>query len=558
MSNWFDENNTTPENKDTPLTDEKQDQSFVPSESDREEHETPTEALEKKESFSQPSSEEPAAPPTSEPSAGWYTSPSVSNPTSWNSTGASQQPPYQTGNTGSTYHYGVNSGNPVPNSTNNYQQPYPSQQNGYPVQNSYQPQGGYDPYAWQRAQNQRPAQPPVQPPKPPKKKKKGAAIAIATLGVVCAAAIVTLSVLLAMAINNKGALPNGGTSSQTTSGPTSNSNAPTLQIEAEDEDAGNLTTASIVALNLDSTVVITTYTKSASNFGNFQFGNDDQLTEAGAATGIIMTADGYIITNWHVVVNENTGEKYDRVDVKTYDGTEYKGAEVVGADQSTDLAVIKIYASGLNAAEFGDSANLKLGDKIVAIGNAGGLNWTTTQGIVSGLARDVYEDTGYAIKCLQVDAAINPGNSGGPLLNSQGKVVGINSAKIVASGYEGLGFSIPINEAKTIIDDLVAYGYVKGRVQLGIKGVTITQSGYEGFRISEISSNSCFSGTNAAVGDIIVGVEGTKVTNYAMLRSELAKHKVGDTITINLMRVNTRTGEKNNFSVQVTLQESQG
>ena len=227
---------------------------------------------------------------------------------------------------------------------------------------------------------------------------------------------------------------------------------------------------------------------------------------------------------------------------------------MIGADESTDLAVIKIKATGLTTAQFGDSSALAVGDRVVTLGNAAGLSWTATFGYVSSLARDVYDDTGYAIKCLKVDAAINPGNSGGPLLNNQGLVVGINSAKIAATGYEGLGFSIPINEAKTVLDALLKYGYVKGRVALGVMGQTVSSGMYNGFLITSIEKGSCFEGTDAAAGDLIVGVDDVEVTDYGTLRSELAKHKVGDQVTVKLLRSN-RNGRVTSFSVTVTLKE---
>lgn len=490
-------------------------------------------------------------------SSGWTSSPSSPiPPIPPQGTNDPNTNPYA----GTTYRYGVNAPNPVPPSdpvspsVSRGESTASPAQNATPSGGSYRPQGGYDPYSWQRAQNS--SNPGGYPPpsKPPKKKKNGAAIAIAALSVVCAAAIVTLSVLLAMAVGDNNTLPQGDVSSSQTrpSNPTRdvNNSAPNLQISTDPDETQGLSTRSIVEKNLDSTVVITTYSKSSGLYG--QGGG---LTESGAASGIVWTSDGYIITNWHVVVNENTGMRYDRVDVKLYDGTEYENAEVIGADQYTDLAVIKIDATNLTAAEFGDSSSLHLGDKVVAIGNAGGLNFTTTQGIVSGLARDVYDDTGYAIKCLQVDAAINPGNSGGPLLNAQGQVVAVNSAKIVATGYEGLGFSIPINEAKTILEDLVKYGYVKGRVMLGIGGRSLTGTG---FRIEEIYSESCLNGTEAQVGDIITHVAGVQVTDYSTMRAELAKHEVGETIELTLLRPDSRTGTAKTITVTCTLAEAQG
>lgn len=511
---------------------------------------------------------------TNPPAAGWsspesqsrWSSDSDTTNSSWNSSPNTETPSENTSNPNdTTYRYGVNAPNPVPkgdsssSSYGSYNTP-----NGSGAGGSYQPQGNYDPYGWQRyQQNQQPVQPGQQP-KPPKKKKNGTTVAIAVLSVVCATTIILSAVLLAKTFSDKGLKQSasGSTTSQDSAvtNSTENTNAPSLQISSDADDATGLTTRDIVAKNLNSTVVITTYTNSSSSIYNFGTNSNSSSgsgsSASGTATGIIWTADGYIITNYHVVVNEDTGKQYDRIDVETHDGTVYQNAQVVGADQYTDLAVIKISAANLSTASFGDSATLQLGDKVVAIGNAGGLNWTTTQGIVSGLARDVYEDTGYQIKCLQIDAAINPGNSGGPLLNSQGQVVGINSAKIVASGYEGLGFSIPIDEAQTIINDLVKYGYVKGRVELGISGQTISQPGYQGFQIKSISSDSGLNGTNAQVGDIIQKVDGTAVTDYSTLHTELAKHSIGDTVELTLMRVDTRTGSSSTFTVKCKLGES--
>ena len=154
-----------------------------------------------------------------------------------------------------------------------------------------------------------------------------------------------------------------------------------------------------------------------------------------------------------------------------------------------------------------------------------------------------------------MDAAINPGNSGGPLLNNQGLVVGINSSKIVAEGYEGLGFSIPIDEAKTVIDQLLKYGRVRGRVALGITGQTVSSGVYSGFMIASISDGSSLSGTDAAVGDLITAIDDTRVQSYGELRSELAKHAVGDQVTLTLMRSDRRTGNVTTFTVRVTLKE---
>ncbi len=413
------------------------------------------------------------------------------------------------------------------------------------------------PQPWNGApQSPVPPRPPI-PPQPPKKKGgNGLVIALAVIGSITALAMV---VLLGLAIaDTYSAVDTVPDSPSTEQSETVNDNAPTLNITDWADDDGGLSAAEIIEANNDNTVVIATYQmRSPSAQYGYVFGSEI-LTQVGEASGIVMSKDGYIITNWHVLFDEDSGEKYDRVDVTLHDGTVYEDAKVIGADQSTDLAVIKVEASDLSVAEFGDSSKLVMGDRVVALGNAGGLQWSASQGIISGLARDVYEDTGYSIKCLQTDAAINPGNSGGPLINNRGQVIGINSSKIAASGYEGLGFSIPINEAKDIIDDLLKYGYVRGRVQLGITGFSVNSNGYKGFVIQSINNDSVLKGTGARVGDLITAVDGEKIDGYGELRVKLAERGVGKTVTLTLLRLDNRTGHESTFTVTCTLVESRG
>lgn len=402
-----------------------------------------------------------------------------------------------------------------------------------------------------------PSAPQTPPPQPPRK-NHGWVIVVAIL---CAVALVagTVAIIFAAVSGGEGGVlsdiitqdeeKTDGTDTDTDEDK-GNDKAPSLEVNTWDTDDGGLSTEEIVKRNYDCTVVLTAY----SQMGGFYFG-ESNLTEAAAASGIVMTKDGYIITNRHCVINEETGKPYDRVDVTTYDGKTYEAAEIIGTDEATDLAVIKVDAKNLTPAQFGDSDELAVGARVVALGNAAGLSWTATQGIVSAKARDVYDDTGYAIKCLQVDVAINSGNSGGPLLNKQGMVVGINSAKIAATGYEGLGFSIPINEAKAVIDSLLKNGYVKGRVALGITGQTIDSGEYKGFMIASIESGSCLEGTAAQVNDLIVAVDGVTVTDYGTLRAELAKHDVGDRVTLKLLRSDRRTGQVSSLTVTVNLKE---
>ena len=419
---------------------------------------------------------------------------------------------------------------------------------------------------WYHVQNGGGATPPytgnfVTPPQPPKKRKHtGAIIALSVVGVL-AVLVLTITVAFSLGrtissdVSDIGSTVTDKKDNDSTGDNVINDNAPTLNITDWSDNDGGLTATEVINKNLDSTVVITIYQMKNGNNSAYAFGTAS-LTQVGSGSGIVMTKDGYIITNWHVVTDTDTGKQYDEVDVTLHNGKVYKNAKVIGADQSTDLAVIKVEATDLTPAEFGDSSKMVLGTRVIALGNAGGLQWSATQGIISGLARDVYEDTGYSIKCLQTDAAINPGNSGGPLINNQGQVIGINSAKIASTDVEGLGFSIPINEAKTIIDDLTKYGYVKGRVQLGITGYSVNSNGYHGFVIQSINSDSVLKNTNAAVGDLITAIDGTDISGYGDLRSALAKHSVGDEVQLSILRLDNRSGEKTTFTVTCKLAES--
>ena len=454
-----------------------------------------------------------------------------------------------------------------------YHPPYPPYQGGAyppppPPQQPYQ--GYYTPPTPPASSN------PSTPPTPPKKGNGWMTV----VAILCALAVVLFAVWGAFmwmdSVDNTDNSTQSGTTNSTNNGtnddnktPAVNDDAPELEIQGSGDNLqgnnpslevgngddfyaydGGLSTEEIVNRNYDSTVVLTIYSKNT----NMYFG-ESTLTEVGGASGIVMTADGYIITNRHCVINESTGKKYDRVDVTTYDGTVYEDATVIGADESTDLAVIQVDATNLTPAEFGNSDELSVGSRVVALGNAAGLSWTATQGIISAKARDVYEDTGYAIKCLQTDAPINNGNSGGPLMNKYGQVVAVNSAKISAAGYDGLGFAIPINEAKTVIDSLLKYGYVKGRVALGIRGKSVSSGIYRGCMISSFEKGSSLEGTDAQVGDLIVAVNDATVTDYGSLRAALARHQVGEEVTLKVLRSDTRTGSVTTHYIKVTLKE---
>jgi len=262
-------------------------------------------------------------------------------------------------------------------------------------------------------------------------------------------------------------------------------------------------------------------------------GGTDKAT--GAGSGIIVSADGYIVTNGHVVSGADT------VTVYTQDGKEY-GAKVVGSDSQTDIALLKIDASGLTPAALGDSDKLVVGETAVAIGNPlGELANTVTVGIVSALDREI-DVGGQTMNLLQTDAAINPGNSGGALINVYGEVVGINTAKTAAVGVEGLGFAIPINDAKPVIEALKADGYVAGRTKLGIYTRDIDENTASVYGLPEgvyVVSVEPFSGAEVAgirAGDVIVSFDGQGVKTTAEINGIKRRHNVGDTVAFTLVR----------------------
>jgi serine protease Do len=262
-------------------------------------------------------------------------------------------------------------------------------------------------------------------------------------------------------------------------------------------------------------------------------GGTDKAT--GAGSGIIVSADGYIVTNGHVVSGADT------VTVYTQDGKEY-GAKVVGSDSQTDIALLKIDASGLTPAALGDSDKLVVGETAVAIGNPlGELANTVTVGIVSALDREI-DVGGQTMNLLQTDAAINPGNSGGALINVYGEVVGINTAKTAAVGVEGLGFAIPVNDAKPVIEALKADGYVAGRTKLGIYTRDIDENTASVYGLPEgvyVVSVEPFSGAEVAgirAGDVIVSFDGQSVKTTAEINRIKRRHEVGDTVPFVLVR----------------------
>lgn len=279
----------------------------------------------------------------------------------------------------------------------------------------------------------------------------------------------------------------------------------------------------------------------------------DTTTASSQGSGIIFSQDGYVITNAHVIGNSKTAYA---IRVVTSDGKVYK-AGVVGYDSRTDIAVLKMDdAKGLTPATFGDSSQLEVGQDIIVVGNPGGLDYqnTTTKGVISALDRKL--STSSLTKYIQTDAAINPGNSGGPLVNYYGQVVGITTSKIVSETYEGMGFAIPSQTVKNIVDTLVKNGYVEGRVKIGISGIAVTSdqaSNYnipQGIYVQSIVSGGPCDGTSLKEGDIITEVDGETITSFADVYAILETHKPGDKIKVKYYNSSSGDGE-----AEITLQE---
>lgn len=267
--------------------------------------------------------------------------------------------------------------------------------------------------------------------------------------------------------------------------------------------------------------------------------------QVGEGSGIIIRKDGYIMTNYHVVSGadpKNGSSSRTILEVFLPDGREAK-AEFKGGDEKTDLAVIKIDLKDLPVAELGDSSKLEVGELAVAIGNPLGMEFagSVTVGVISALNRTM-EMENRTLNLIQTDAAINEGNSGGALLNSQGQVIGINSVKIAASGVEGLGFAIPINDAWPIVEQLIKYGYVKGRPLIGISGREISSvyaKSYglaQGIYITDVTEDSGADKAGIKPGDIIVGMAGKTVETVKDLDKVKEAYKPGDTVTVTVSR----------------------
>ena len=283
------------------------------------------------------------------------------------------------------------------------------------------------------------------------------------------------------------------------------------------------------------------------------------MTQTAKATGsgIIISSDGYILTNNHVVSSSSSSSYYqvsEATDIKVslYNSSDEYTASIVGTDELTDLAIIKIDASNLTAAEIGDSSLAKIGEFVLAVGNPLGLDTSVTSGIVSALDRDITSEDGTVYHVLQTDCAINSGNSGGALVNSKGQVIGINTLKLAGNGVEGLGFAIPINDTIDIYKQLIANGKVI-RPYIGISGSNLSEEIAKrynlpvGIYVESIAEDSAAVDSSLEKGDVITEINGSKVTTMQELNNFKNKCQIGDTVTLTVYR----SGKT--FEVQIKL-----
>ncbi len=303
------------------------------------------------------------------------------------------------------------------------------------------------------------------------------------------------------------------------------------------EDA---TIASVAAAVMDSVVEIYTEEVSSSRFGQY-------ITE-GAGSGVIISEDGYIITNAHVI------DGATNVYVLLTDGSEYK-ATVIGSDSEEDIAVIKIDATGLQAAVWADSDNLVVGEEVLAVGNPlGELGGSVTNGIISALDREIEVDD-VTMTLLQTNAAINPGNSGGGLFNMNGELIGIVNAKSSGDDIDNIGFAIPSNIALAVAEDLISVGYVTGKPAIGISVYEITSletARQNGFSMAGVYIMSSTNSTDLEYGDLILAIDDTEISAADDIATAISGKEIGDTVVVTILRGRTT------YAVTVTLVEYTG
>ena len=367
-------------------------------------------------------------------------------------------------------------------------------------------------------------QQPVQEMKPVKKNRIG--LKVTALALCCALLGGAVGGGVAWGVSNS----SGGTSVNVSGRTVSQVSLKTVDGKTEMSDA------EVYAANVNSVVSINVTGTSGYNF----FGQPVQSASSGS--GFVLTSDGYIVTNYHVVENAET------VKVTMYNGDEYD-AQYVGGDEDYDIAVIKIEATDLPAVTLGNSENLNVGDHVLAIGNPlGDLTFSMSGGMVSSVNRTINVD-GTPFNMIQTDTSINPGNSGGPLLNSYGEVVGIVSAKYSSYGtsgesVEGLGFAIPINDVISMIQDIMTNGYVSNKAYLGATIGTLTSSMAQQYRydisqgafVYSVEDGSPAAQAGLQLGDVITAIDGTEIASLDDLTAAKKSYSAGDTSTLTVYR----------------------
>lgn len=494
------------------------------------------------ESFEKAEKAEPVSSIGENNADGFLNTPKSSAPqtpyTPYGSDSASQNPLRQNQNPYSTQ------GSQYAGYNNTSRPPYGQPQNAQQPQHPQQPQ--YRPYGYAGTT------PPT--PNSPKKKngKKVAGIAVALVVIVAIAAIVASF----MGGNGKKNTLSTTTSPQNSTSQFSASESTTSPVEysTSSSEVKQLSAVEVAEKARKSVVGVMTY-------------SSGKLSGEGSGVAMALDKTGkytYILTCAHVISDSNITYRIETLEGKTYEAT------LVAYDTRTDIGVLKVEASDIPLAELGDSTTLKVGETVYAIGNPGGSEYfgSMTDGIISAIDRSVTST--YTMTCIQHNAAINPGNSGGALVNSAGQVIGINSSKIAATDYEGMGFAVPIATAKSVAESLIEYGYVPNRPKLGIEYASV--SSYQLYSmvvaikglpsgslvIAGISTDSSLVDTDAQVGDLIIGVNGQKMDDSSVLLDLINTGAVGDTITLTLCRIESRTYKTTEFDVTLTLVEDKG
>lgn len=458
-------------------------------------------------------------------------------------------------NTGE-YHYNREQYNNVVNNTD---YGYSVNQPRYePQQYNYNPNGSYQqtpPYQ-QTPDNRGYAPYPSGNNKPPKKKNTGMKVFAILIAIIVVLAVgLIIAIFATDGLTDSGNLPGKEQTSDVDGNKVDADNVGDMEIVDGSIDAGEAVTVAQIAQKF--------------NVGILVYQKNSLYTEG---SGVIVKEDNdgkysYIVTCAHVVNHSGVA-----LSVLMADGTEYP-ADLVGMDTRTDLAVVRIEASGLPKAELASSEKLVVGQTVYAVGNPGGSEFfgSVTNGIISAIDRPVSSNTGYEMDCIQHTSAINPGNSGGALVNGSGQLVGINSMKIASTEYEGMGFAVPSDVVADVFNSIVENGYVAGRAKLGISYTTPsnysqTYAMYVQMKglpsgtivVASVSADSDLADKDVVEGDMITAVNGKEMTHSDMLADMIEDMSAGDALTLTIVRVNTNDWSQTERKVTVKLVEDRG